>query len=437
MSKKALMVTVGGSPDPLLTAVKELRPDRVTFCASESTKKCVDDPGKPNERRTGADVEKLPCLVKLMDLQDYVRERDLVELEEIDDVQACYRQMAEKVRELRAEGFQEILVDYTGGTKSMAAALVCLALDEELLLNVTTGMRTNNRAVERGQTTREVGVTDLRARRTLQVDVENAFKESNYGAAETTLRKLLRPRDLSSTLRRRVQNLMVLCEGLTIWDAFDHPRALSFIDNPDFCRLGEVRIGLVEPLRRLNGVHSWLESSAALPKGVCGYEMVDDLLNNARRRAQAGRFDDAVGRLYRALEMLAQFRLRVEYGVDTGSVDLKLIPESQQESLRAQADEKGEIVISLMRAYTLLENWPDPLVGAAFKELRKPLENALKTRNYSLFAHGYRCVSMEDYKQFSEVVEAFIDKLLAQVMGKHKRIPQLPRTIVGLFEGDG
>jgi hypothetical protein len=46
-----------------------------------------------------------------------------------------------------------------------------------------------------------------------------------------------------------------------------------------------------------------------------GYEIVEDLLLNAERRAMQDRYDDAVGRLYRALELLVQIRLLQTYDI--------------------------------------------------------------------------------------------------------------------------
>ena len=38
--------------------------------------------------------------------------------------------------------------------------------------------------------------------------------------------------------------------------------------------------------------------------------MVEDLLLNAERRAIQGRYEDAIGRIYRAIELIAQIRLK-------------------------------------------------------------------------------------------------------------------------------
>jgi tetratricopeptide (TPR) repeat protein len=55
-----------------------------------------------------------------------------------------------------------------------------------------------------------------------------------------------------------------------------------------------------------------------------GDERLYELYANARRRVQQGRYDDALARLYRAIEYLSQSRLH-QLGIDTSNVDLKLL----------------------------------------------------------------------------------------------------------------
>lgn len=424
MATNILLLTVGGSPDPLLTSVQDLQPDRVVFFASELTRKCVDGPGKPNERRRGPEVEKLDNLVTLMGLSDY----DVVVLDDIDDVQSCYQQMIEKVQSLRGDGSPpQLSVDYTGGTKTMSAALVMVAVDEGLGIHITTGIRDNTRAVQRGQATRDVGVTDLRTRRILGRDFAAALAAFDFGAAERHLHSLLRPRDLSKSMRDEIQLLRSICQALGHWDVFHHKAALECVDSTAFSRLSEVREAVVDPLRKLVSVRGWLTSDGDLPKNTSGYELVDDLLWNARRRAQRGRYDDAVGRFYRALEMLAQVRLRLKYGIDTGKVRRDQLTDALASQYLTPAE--SEAALGLRKAYSLLRDLGDEPVGSLFKVQENALVNALTVRNHSLFAHGYQPIGRDDYLRFCGFAEGFLDQLLDQLFGKCKRGRQLPASV--------
>lgn len=429
----ALLLTVGGSPEPLLTCVRELQPQRVVFFASDQTVRCVDGAGRPNERRLrDGTSEKLDNFVTLMQLQDYQAERDRVLLEDIDDVQACYQQMSAKVAELKAEGWRNIAVDYTGGTKSMSAGLLLLAVDESLDIHVTTGLRDNTRAVQRGQTTRGVGVTDLRTQRHLQRDVARSFRCFDYSEAHHLLQSLVRPRDLSRAMRHQVQFLASVAEALSAWDVFDHEKALECVDSPVFSKSTRVREKVQKPLQRLVGLRHWLLSGGKLPAQGSGYELVEDLVLNAQRRTSVRRYDDAVGRYYRALEMLAQVRLKLQYGIETGAVQPEQVPIGARERYLKAGE--AETKLGLRDAYSLLRDLQDPVVGPIFADREKVLINALSVRNNSLFAHGYQPIGPEQFDQFLGFAGDFLNELLDKLYGKANRIPQLPTSLDEIWE---
>lgn len=72
-----------------------------------------------------------------------------------------------------------------------------------------------------------------------------------------------------------------------------------------------------------------------------------DLLANSQRRAYEGRYDDAVARLYRTLELIPQIILEEEYGDYTSSIK----PENYPKAASILDLEKP---ISLKKAYQLL-----------------------------------------------------------------------------------
>jgi hypothetical protein len=81
--EKVLLVTVGGSPQPVITSFNTLEPDRDIFICSavaKSSKYQVMGQGKPREiRRNGEIVEKLPNFITLFNLEDrFDSESDLV-----------------------------------------------------------------------------------------------------------------------------------------------------------------------------------------------------------------------------------------------------------------------------------------------------------------------------------------------------------------------
>ena len=123
-----------------------------------------------------------------------------------------------------------------------------------------------------------------------------------------------------------------------------------------------------------------------------GWPLVADLLANARRRIAEGRQDDAVARLYRAIEATAQVALRERHDIaDTGAVPLDALPEDLRARCATRA-EAGTVKLGLQDAYALLRGRGDP-AGERFFTLGLATEQSpLSARNQSILAHGFQPV---------------------------------------------
>lgn len=129
---------------------------------------------------------------------------------------------------------------------------------------------------------------------------------------------------------------------------------------------------------------------------------VIDLINNARRRMEEGKFDDATARLYRACELLEQWRLHEKFGIDTRDVDPAKVPEQSRKWLEGCRDRHDDVVrIGCARGYQLLTDFGDEL-GPRYGDLK----GKLKARNDSILAHGLTPVSGEACRSLLEVVES-------------------------------
>jgi len=124
-------------------------------------------------------------------------------------------------------------------------------------------------------------------------------------------------------------------------------------------------------------------------RGGHGFEAVEDLLNNAERRACQERFEDAVGRLYRAMELAAQLALRLGHQLETGSIDLEKLPESLRGHYALRREQLGEsaLKLGLRASYDLLAELRDPM-GLCWTDRRQKLLDELNTRNTSLLPMG-------------------------------------------------
>lgn len=159
-------------------------------------------------------------------------------------------------------------------------------------------------------------------------------------------------------------------------------------------------------------------------------EVTDVRALYARRRASQGRFDDAVGRLYRALELYAQIELlRRDEPVLTANVLPERLPESVRPWLEQQRH-SDRIALGLVAAYDLLAQLAHP-AGLVWAERRGAMLAALEARNHSLLAHGFVPVTAEVYASVQDSIESFIgaaDAALGRAEGL-ARAPQFPQTL--------
>lgn len=162
-----------------------------------------------------------------------------------------------------------------------------------------------------------------------------------------------------------------------------------------------------------------------------GFERVEDLLLNAQRRALQERFDDAVGRMYRAIELTAQIWLEASRGILTGDVNCALVPESKRADFERARDHDGRIKIGLLAAWDLVAAFENNPPGTLFTEQRARVLDFLKVRNDSLFAHGVRPISKADYQKhvppMMEFLRGCIDAaIVAQNLQRAVVLEQLP-----------
>jgi CRISPR-associated protein (TIGR02710 family) len=425
-----LLITVGGSHQPIVTAIQTLKPDRVIFICSEGSrgsKSQVIGTGKPCEVRKGSEViERLPNIPIQVGLgEKFQPATDLVLLDNPDNLAECYQKIATKIQELQQISPLPILkADYTGGTKTMTASLVIAAIDHQVELLLTTGDRFDLIRVKRGEMTSSASVAPVLLQRSIERILPVFLQQYNYAAAIAELTELLAIVNVSPNLQKTIQILANICKGFEAWDRFDHEEAIAYLDN--YRQYPEI-LSRVLFLRGVVGSRKAIDidfKTDQVHKNH-GYEIVQDLFLNAERRATQNRYDDAVGRLYRAIELLAQVRLLHKYEIVTGKLELSKLPEEIRGNYRDHAE------LPLQRSYELLTQLNADPIGKLYQQRKNKIQDVLRTRNHSLFAHGFRPVTRSDYEKMSQVIGDFIqNSIIAVVSEQSLNQPiQFPTTL--------
>lgn len=366
---RVLFCTVGGSATPVLTAVEKWAAARVVFVASG------DDPvSKKPGSWTEVEVEtwdgfppnrtQRPPLPARAGLADGTWETLRVPADDAEQVADAIRAHAAAL----GPG-AEVLIDYTGGTKSMSAgAYLAGNLLAGARCSVVTGPRQDLLRVADGtQRARLVGSGAV-GRHVVERICSEAWSSFHYAEAVRALAAL-------DTLDDQLERLRLASSALVAWDAGEHAEAGRLLSSvPGFLDPRQRR-ALGQLARGGDEAASWLAW---------------DLYWMAERRHAAGRHDDAVLLLYRCTEHVAQWWLWRDHGVRTGNVGDR--PEIADLCRDAR---QGTRVLGLVAAWTALARLGGPGASVA-ASLGGSLLRFVEFRNQSLYAHGTRPVSRDD-----------------------------------------
>lgn len=406
-----LVATVGGSCQPIVTAIRDYEPEYVGFLVSSGPRgshTAVDGNGTPCRQYNG---DNQPSIVAQTGLSADQYEK--ISVDEPDSLHLCYATARAALSRLNAQfPNADQVVDYTGGTKSMSVGLAIAAMEADWRLSLVKGARRDLVRVTDG--TESAGLVnswEVRARQQME-EARRLFNQFDYAAADDLLRSILQSNPLSVPLQETLRRWRSYCRGFDAWDRFDHERAYLVL---------ETFAGNLTP--------NWLFLKRMLDKmhDRSGYEFVFDLLRNAERRAGKGRYDDAVARLYRALEMFAQMRMAQRTpALNSSDLDASLLPEALREQYVSLARD-DKIQLGLRQDYELLGQLGDP-VGEVYSRYSQKVLTALTKRNHSILAHGDTPLTRSDYETMLAVVQQVIlescDTLKVTSMA-----PQFPQLV--------
>jgi len=395
--KSILIITVGGSHQPIVRSIEQNKPDFVHFlCSADSGKtkgSYTQIIGEGNVLKSDPKLEEadLPNIVRLTELN--VEQYEVHRIKDLDDLNDSYLTALHLVEKIHADHHDaRVIVDYTGGTKSMTAGLVAAALDDGRCdIQLVTGLRQDLRQVsDRTEFASPVRVWNVQVQRQMR-SARDLIARFDYIGAGLFLQKTAL-RFASDATRETLQRWLSLCRAFDAWDRFDHATARQ----------------LIQPNRGQFVSYAIFLDAVVEGKGRHGFEQVEDLILNTERRAEQQRFDDAVGRLYRVVELMAQTWLRQRHGIDTSNVDMARIPDAVKGIVARGQSKKDVVEIDLLRAWDVVAAFTDDPIGAYFQSEREAVKHFLGVRNQSLFAHGTTPINARDYRQHAQRILTFV-----------------------------
>ena len=400
MNKTALIVTIGKATEPTIKRIDGLNPDLVYFIHSKKSK------------------ENSLFIIEETNLDNY-RFKLLDDHESVDD---AFAKASECINELKKEDFN-IITDFTVGTKPMTAGLVMASIEhgcdykyvgeanefsrEDELGPVKSGFEKNK---DQENPYEKYAINEFKSGREFFDKYQFSASLENFSHASDKLNE--------SDLKLRSDLFIKLVSFYDSWDKFNFHNDLASIilEIESNSSLNEYFT------QEIPNFYSQMKKNLDfLNKNSNPMYYLPDLLNNARRRICEGKYDDAVARLYRVLELIAQLQLLKFRIVDEETLKEKRTFQIDKEKLKKKASKKalGEIDswnpygwkysnkkylerLDLSGDYSLLnilscEKRND--LEKTSQELYKfylNIDSRVKLRNKSILAHGLNALDKRD-----------------------------------------
>ena len=383
--KRALFMTVGtGRRDEksikslahgLLVSITHYNPDRIAFFGSEESTETIESVKRQYYENRGEE------------LINY----DFVTIDRIDDFDDCFETIKEEIRE--KEDY-EIVIDYTSGTKTMTMSAAICSMLYHKKLSLVAGKRGENGIVVPG--TEKIAEQSLYSAydKLLFDQVKTLFNSYRFKDAKSVLNQIV-----ISDGKEKFEQLI---EAYDLWDKFGHRNAFKI--------LGEISDMQISQNKGFLGKLNRMEKYETL--------ILVDLINNASRRIEEGKYDDAVARLYRTIELIAQIKLAGE-GLDDLSEQKFMIEDLKRKKVDIRgyedyADEKGRLKLGLANKFNLLKDMGWEEADKVYLENNK-LKDLLKKRNSSILAHGLEPVEKKTATELFDAVKEYAKIILPEL----------------------
>ncbi|HNT30704.1 MAG TPA: TIGR02710 family CRISPR-associated CARF protein, partial [bacterium] len=340
-----------------------------------------------------------PCLDKL-----HILYREVL-LSEVDDFLTIENTIKNEIQidkdRLEAESDEwNWSADYTSGTKSMSAALVIAALYFEFdSLSYIAGERRQGRVLPGAER-----IQNLRLHRHYWRAIESRLgllaDSGQFRAALDLLDSCERQEEIATDYER----WQLLLDLLYAWDVFDYKNAHKYML-------------ALKKLKLPDYINSWIKKKELVlddltrNNTIPSLERIVDLYHNARRRLYEGKADDALSRLYRMMEMMAQHRIRKHFNLTDPKLPAKMLTPDLEKKF-SECIKDGIFKGGIAKSLELLADVGDEFGRSLYTEYasqKSRVRRLLDKRNFSCLAHGFLPITPEDAKALAAELEILLN----------------------------
>ena len=339
-------------------------PDQVIyFCTDESKNLIPRIEETYSKQSSGSKINSSHCLIT--DPSDFTSCFEL-----IFEVAALYQE-------------EETVIEASTGTREMIMAAEIVSFLNHTPVSHVTGDKTDGIIRPGSERIKEMVLYAAYDRLQMNRAID-AFNQSHFGSSIRLISNAgsLPQRDL----------FYGLFNCYWYWDKMNYEEAYRYLEHtPDINILIPLNREFLKQVIYLDNIDdSIMDRKKRLKIREQKYIYVlIDLLHNAKRRIDGERYDDALARLYRVVELLSQVML-LKYGIDDNEEkirfdDLKKVLKKQDLSFYARkADRHGIVRIGMRSKFLLLEDLGTKGADQWYTELQQ----YMSARNNSILAHG-------------------------------------------------
>ncbi|MDP3283903.1 MAG: TIGR02710 family CRISPR-associated CARF protein, partial [Desulfobacterales bacterium] len=220
---KAMIITVGGTPPPIIKSICEYKPEFVSFFASQDTSDSI--------KAIKDETLKKGVIMK----------SELTLADDVNDLFHCHSKADEAVRRVLDKGYNkdDVIVDYTGGTKNMSVALALAAITHGFCFSYVGGKERTKNGIGIVVNGQEKVYSCINPWDFLAVEEKKKiallFNQYQFKAAKELIDALCAKNIKNKSL---FKTLGIMVDGYHKWDLFRHKDA---IDRFERAKIDEIK----------------------------------------------------------------------------------------------------------------------------------------------------------------------------------------------------
>lgn len=413
---KTMLISVGGAETPVIWSIKHHAPNNIIFFVSQISRSQISTKIMPAI---------FTAIGKLIDHEFIVSpdEQDIGESTRI-----LFNEVPKAMTKMGLKASWPQIVDYTGGTKTMSAAMVWAASKYPCRFSYIGANSTTARSkgglgiVMDGY--EKCLIQENPWDRLAYFAINDAIKLFNRGQYANAAEQFssITGKVTDNKAKRVFAILSDIVEGYAQWDMFNHKTARHLLNHnlKPLTDIAETERFYLPDLKQTQKIVAEnVEFLNGLKPQQLSWFMIHDLLANALRRAQLEKkYEDATARVYSAIEKIAKYQLQLKYGIDNSKCPKNRIPEPlRAEYIQRYSNSPATLQFGVIASFNLLKAFDDIYAKRFFD--REHITQHLTERNYSILGHGMQSIDQDKFN-------ALFDDAMALLNIKINALPMFP-----------